>query len=97
MTISTSAGLPSLDIVFYKGAIPHKMGGISAECAVLMGGSLEVNLLLLDGRSSGRCSSSRSNWGGNQCCPCRVVWLGGRHAGSWCSYKRTKGRTGKEE
>ena len=39
-TISTSAGLPSLDIAFYKGATPHKMGGISTECAVLTGGML---------------------------------------------------------
>ena len=33
-TIGTSAGLPSLDIAFYKGATPYKMEGISAECAV---------------------------------------------------------------
>ena len=38
-TVGTSAGLPSLDIAFYKGATPHKMGGISTECAVLTGGT----------------------------------------------------------
>ena len=48
MTIGTSAGLPSLDIAFYKEETPHKMGGISAECAVPTGGTLEVDLLLLD-------------------------------------------------
>ena len=47
--LGTSAGLPSLDIAFYEGPTPHKMGGISAECTVLTGGMLEVNLLLLDG------------------------------------------------
>ena len=95
-TIGTSAGLPSLDIAFYKGATPHKMGRISTECAVLMGSTL-VNLLLLDSRSSSWCSSSRNNWGGHWCCPSWVVWLGRRHAGSWCSYKRTEDRTSKEE
>ena len=47
-TVGTSVGLPSLDIAFYKGATPHKMRGISIECAVLMGSTLEINLLLLD-------------------------------------------------
>ena len=64
-TIGTLAGLPSLDIAFYKGATPHKMGGMSAECTVPMGGTLEVDLLLLDDQSSSRCSSSQSNRGGN--------------------------------
>ena len=82
--------LASLDIAFYKGATPHKMG-------VPTGSTLEVNLLLLDARSSGWYSGWQNNQGGNWCCPWQVVWLGGRHSGSWCSYKRTKGRTSKEE
>ena len=62
-TVGTSAGLPSLDIAFYKGATPHKMGGISTECGVPTGGMLEVNLLLLDGCSSGRCRfMERPGW-----------------------------------
>ena len=96
-TVGTLAGLSSLDITFYKGATSYKMEEISTECAVSMGSMLEVNLLLLDDRSSGWHSGLWNNRDGNQCCPYQVVWLGRRCAGSWCSYKRMEGRTSKEE
>ena len=68
-TVGTLAGLPSLDIAFYKGETPHKMEGISAECIVLTGSTLEVNLLLLDDQSSSWCSGWWNDWGENWCCP----------------------------